>query len=131
MYNVAGLLFTEKEEGEPEHYLRGLTKVGLMDGDYDKVGWNSAEYCQLMQSTGLFDRNGVEIFEGDLVVDTSYSTPRTYAIEWQDSSCGFEPFSDSVRNCGHCGNGINPKDCEVVGNIYQHPHLLQANPKSL
>lgn len=81
------------------------------------------------QFTGYTDKNGKKIFEGDIVRHgfgkyTSY----THVVEWVDESCGFEPFSDSRENCGHCGGGVNPdiEDCYVIGNIYDNPELLEG-----
>lgn len=45
-------------------------------------------------------------------------------VKWENSSCGFEPFSDSQSNCGHCGGGINSNDIEVIGNIYENENLI-------
>ncbi len=77
------------------------------------------------QYTGLTDKNGKKIFEGDIVT-TPYYGIEFQTVEWVKTSCGFEPFSDSNLNCGHCGGGVVPKFCEVVGNIHDNPELLKG-----
>ena len=75
----------------------------------------------------LTDKNGTEIFEGDLV-GHSYgwsSRASIYQVEWRNESCGFEPFSDSCENCGHCGGGLRNKDSVVIGNVHDNPELLE------
>ena len=77
------------------------------------------------QFTGLKDGNGVEIYESDLA-NTKYGLVQIYWDE--DFSCY---FLDRVE-CGerlHDGYGfyeISRKDIEVIGNIYEHSHLLDS-----
>jgi len=92
--------------------------------DSNQVVW--VEQYELMQYTGLKDKNGVEIYEGDIVkYFTNYygnKKERKRVVEWiddmQDDSFG-EPLSMGYR---FHGSGI-----EVVGNIWENPELLEAN----
>jgi len=77
---------------------------------------------ELMQFTGLKDKNGVEIYEGD-IIKTGYGT--TLAVKWFDDlfydgsgggHSGFY-FEDELNWNLHVDDGV------VVGNIYENPEL--------
>lgn len=83
----------------------------------------------LMQYTGLKDKNGKKIYEGDIVyapANKSYS-----AIKQGEYRCHYSEYGD-----GHVGfysegedgfaEGLYPdgKIYEVIGNIYENPELL-------
>jgi uncharacterized phage protein (TIGR01671 family) len=80
----------------------------------------------LMQYTGLQDRNGNEIYEGDIVKCGNY--PINIVKYYTD---------DSIGSCGCCvdafeGAGFKivekgcVSDCEVIGNIYENKELLNG-----
>jgi uncharacterized phage protein (TIGR01671 family) len=96
----------------------------------------SKEDCILMQYTGLKDKNGVEIYEGDVVGFKFWNASGMASIIFQDGSFGMERYdgliSDTIFKPFTYWD--EPEvDCypfiEVIGNIYQHPELLK-NDKS-
>ncbi len=67
----------------------------------------------LMQYTGLKDKNGREIYEGDIVKDESDGM--ITVIKWNNECAGFVNVL-YVKDS---------KDIEVIGNIYENPELLE------
>ena len=95
------------------------------------------EDCELMQYTGLKDKNGKEIYEGDIIKSVSeivrtidntktgkFST-NFYRVGWHQSGCWnlFKSISD--EHIGITGITLSClKYYEVVGNIYENTELL-------
>lgn len=99
------------------------------------VAWFNSDYIrnfddiELMQSTGLKDKNGVEIFEGDIVAVENHPFQRK-----EDSSAGMEIEGDyavgwNQHDLTWCAGDLLLARLKpyvrVIGNIYENPELLE------
>lgn len=73
----------------------------------------------LMQYTGLKDKNGKEIFEGDIVTGKGIQG----VIKWIPEHCGFLIHEEIGYTFINAGNAPET-NYEIIGNIYENPELL-------
>lgn len=89
--------------------------------------WRIESDVILMQSTGLFDENGVDVFEGDIVVN-QYGNVGYIAYLKQEA--GFVVvLKKSDYRLGHRNTGESydvTNNHSIIGNIYQNPDLLES-----
>lgn len=96
---------------------------------YDDFGeyWRDFRDVDLMQSTGLKDKNGKEIFEGDVVTNGWKRQVVTFGTQEVEEDFGsiriYRGFNLYLG--GGYPNAIM-SEFEVVGNIYENPDLLEV-----
>lgn len=92
--------------------------------EYELADLNEPKIGPWMQYTGLKDRNGKEIYEGDIVSFKAYGTTQKEKVEWGPT------WKEDQMGGVCCGAGFEVADlstadeCEVIGNIYENPELL-------
>lgn len=117
MITPAGI---ELENGEVAHIIEQLP------GETTK---SSITYYELMQSTGLFDLDGNEIYIGDILkMEDGYTQVvfhednATYGIYLEDKEGGGNPISDYSTRIS-----LNHIKGTIEGNKYEHPDLLRSD----
>jgi len=123
--------FRAWHKGQLKMYL--VKKLELVDKRDDqillatdtKIGYIIANLrqCELMQYTGLKDRNGVEIYERDIVNTKCCGEWHKAIVEYRNGSF-YVDGEHWVKN--HIiGDFITEDEIEVIGNIYENPELLE------
>ena len=81
---------------------------------------------EIMQSTGIIDKNGVEVYVGDIVQDSKgFGVVYYYAPSFIVQCLPDEVTEDGVYALAKgLVNVTQLEETEVIGNIHQHPNLL-------
>jgi uncharacterized phage protein (TIGR01671 family) len=111
--------------------VKGLHFVAHQDGrlDFIDAGWKwMPEAFELMQFTGLHDKNGKEIYEGDIVKfdTTDLKTKKLrhkFINQVRYDYCRFV-VTDTSNDVPYCIYDVR-QHIEVIGNIYENPELLE------
>ena len=110
-----------------EKNLKEMIPVGEIDFNSLMINqsttWRFIDEVELMQYTGLFDKNGTEIYEGDLVSDLLNGSLGEVIF---DEGCYLVDWEDELTTITLHQN-IREFDVVVVGNIYENPELLERS----
>lgn len=106
------------------------TSAQIINFDYDKI-WTDLK--TIGQYTGLTDKNGIKIFEGDIVeflYDDLMICGKVFYSESETAFVVYYELSNQrlfihSKTLGHCDS------VKVIGNIYDNPELLEVENESI
>lgn len=127
MRDVKGLIWEETDLIGHCNLIAHCPPRGHEFNEWFTVALDGSKY-QLMQSTGLKDKNGVEIFEGDIVVN-QYGNVGYVAYLQQEAGFVVVKKKSDYR-LGHRSTGESydvTTNHEVIGNIHSNPELLDKS----
>ena len=112
MIEVKAIDFDENSNVICVNYPKGKAYSGY-DGDN----------IELMQFTGLKDKNGVKIFEGDIVKCSKKIAVVKYG--YHNCGCCHDVYGFTVLDKNGVTDAFPFEYCEVIGNIYENKELLE------
>lgn len=108
------------ESGEMAIFSKKLSQYGCEATEM--FNRSKVETTTVGQFTGLFDKNGNEIYEGDIIKGFDIIIEVWYS---EDTACFMaemkEPQNDMVDILG----GYDTARMEIIANIYDHPELIK------
>ena len=117
------------EEGKAMYYGVYPFKDGTLLLSYDEIAFDEVPASDfiLMQSTGLKDKNGKEIFESDIVKYEAGCNTVTEEVVYDKNFAGFgvkDADAVIIFTFGELAEDIDISSLKVVGNKYENPELL-------
>ena len=89
------------------------------------------DHSGIMQFTGLIDKNGEEVYEGDIIKRIAYYNSdrreeKIFSVKYHEPFACFS-FENSIDGIATYGDiHWNKWSIEVIGNIYENPELLKG-----
>lgn len=102
----------------------GKSEISVKTLFFERTNYYKFDVIELMQSTGLTDKNGEEIFEGDVVkmAKNVYSEPTYYEVVRHRGGA----YRLESKQYG-CELWLRHTDCEIAGNKFETPALLEVS----
>lgn len=126
------LKFRIWDKKESEYMCLGATGIDALTGevvDYylDATTLEKEDYI-IEQYTGLKDKNGKEIYEGDIIrVDSffDYETVSDYEVAWDEDFLSYHLKCIQGVNYDNDLGDISESACEIIGNIHENQERMK------
>lgn len=103
-------------------------RVSIFNDDTGE--WEEVHTITVGEGSGLYDRNGKEIFEGDIVRYATMEDKACNIVEFEHGAFGYKCFFGFMSYAGNSNFSFNPldksEDHEIIGNIHDNPELAKT-----
>ena len=106
--------------------LKKVTPLAL-NMDTDGLFIPFSDGLPFMQFTGLKDKNGKDIYEGDVIATQQRDVLFEVIFGFNSDGNTYGWNYRSISKPKHIYSADNPKRLEIIGNIYENPKLLNNN----
>ena len=100
--------------------INGRLSLRTMKGNIDESIFK--DRFDIMQYTGLKDKNSVEVYEGDIIDNGEDTRPRVIHHGYGSNITTGLDTDPTLYN-----EYLRSEDIEIIGNIYENPELLKGN----
>lgn len=107
----------------------GKSEISVKTLFFERTNYYKFDDIFLMQSTGLTDKNGKEIFEGDILsIETDEENVRV-EVSWDSKHALFVFESKKYNEKEALGELFedNPYPFKIIGNVWEDPELAEVS----
>lgn len=103
-----------------------LWYIECIDHDKELLYFSEKDDHVLMQYTGLKDKKGKEIYEGDILKIIDSESSNLASVTFDDGCFCIIGYLGDLRTYPIRNYLFRGYNCEVIGNIYENPELLEG-----